>query len=435
MQTPLTVTELSQRIKACVDGNPLLTNVWVKGEITGITYHSSGNIYFTLKDRETLVGAAFFRYVNSKLKFKLTEGQSVLVLGSVAVYDKRGSYQLKVSDVMLEGIGEIQLKLEELRKKLAKEGVFDAARKRSFPFLPVRIGIVTSPTGAALRDILKVAFRRFSNLEIILAPAKVQGVDAPESIVRAIEEINNEKWNADLIIAGRGGGSVEDLLPFSDEKVVRAFASSRLPIISAVGHQIDHPLSDDAADYAAPTPSAAAEFAVPDKAKLLSDVAAFARRIDLSAAKTVSAYERRVAGVSSRKVFTDPKSAFEFKEYELDRAAGTIAAAAREKTSGYERRLDSVSAMPKRVLSHLKEKNLLLMKASESLEKLSPLATLARGYAAVLDADSTLINTVDKTKEGDKVRIILADGSLGCTVVSVTKGDVLGKKEEKTGRN
>lgn len=431
MQNPLTVYELSQRIKTCVDNNPLLSNVWVKGEITGITYHSSGNIYFTLKDKDSLISAAFFRYMNSKLKFKLNEGQSIIALGSVVIYDKRGSYQLKVADIMLEGVGEIQLMLDELKKKLAKEGLFDASKKRPFPFLPKRIGIVTSPTGAALRDILKVALRRYPNLEIILAPAKVQGSDSPKSIIKAIRELNREKWNVDLIIAGRGGGSVEDLLPFSDEGVVRAFAESRVPIISAVGHQIDHPISDEAADYAAPTPSAAAEFAVQDKSQLSASVLQFSRRMDYALRKIISSADGRLVNVETKKIFTEPKAAFEFKEYELDRISESLHYALNEKLRDSSARLDKCSRFEKDMILITRSKEMLFAKGAELLEKLSPLSTIARGYSVPLDSAGRIINSVDKAKQGENIKLLLSDGSLGCCVNSVNKGDVLGKEKEK----
>ncbi|HEX8994141.1 MAG TPA: exodeoxyribonuclease VII large subunit, partial [Candidatus Paceibacterota bacterium] len=248
MDRVLTVTELAQIVKRKIESSPELTSIWVRGEISNITYHSSGHIYFTLKDAGAVLQAVFFKSVNRNLKFKLEEGLAVIAFGSITTYEKRGNYQMVVADVSLEGIGALQKKIEQLKKKLAEEGIFDQTRKKKIPFLPKRVGVVTSPTGAAFRDILKVALRRFPTIEIILAPAKVQGDDAALTIVRGIEELNNPAWGIDVIIAGRGGGSFEDLMPFNEEIVIRAFAGSRVPIVSAVGHQIDHPLSDDAAD-------------------------------------------------------------------------------------------------------------------------------------------------------------------------------------------
>ena len=248
-----TITEITREIKNSLEQSPKFNQIWIKGEISNLTIHSSGHIYFTLKDENAVLSVTFFRYANKRLKFKLEEGMSVITLGGITVFEKRGSYQMNVQQVLLEGVGELQKKIEQLKKKLTAEGIFDIDKKQLIPFLPKRIGIVTSPTGAAIRDIIKVALRRFPTIEIILAPAKVQGDDAVPTIIRGIEELNEPKWNIDVIIAGRGGGSFEDLMPFNEEPVIRAFFNSTIPIISAVGHQIDHPLSVDAADIAAPT--------------------------------------------------------------------------------------------------------------------------------------------------------------------------------------
>ena len=240
-QKVYTVAELTRSIKRTLEGRAEFNNLWVKGEIFNLTVHSSGHIYFSLRDNDAVISAVFFRHANRNLTFKLKEGMNILALGSITVYEKRGSYQINVSMVKQEGLGELQKRIEMLKQKLAAEGVFSPERKRPIPFLPRRLGIATSPTGAAVQDIIKVALRRYPTIEIIIAPAVVQGVDAPVSIARAIEELNRPEYRIDCIIAGRGGGSFEDLMPFNEELVVRAFYNSRVPIISAVGHQIDHP--------------------------------------------------------------------------------------------------------------------------------------------------------------------------------------------------
>ena len=230
MMTVYTISELTRIIKQTLADNPDLNSVWIKGEISNLTYHSSGHIYFSLKDNDAVVSAAFFKYVNKNLSFKLEEGMNVLAFGSVNIFDKRGTYQFIIAEVRLEGIGELLKRIEQLKKRLLEEGIFDASHKKKIPFLPRRIGIVTSPTGAAVRDIIKVAMRRFPNIEIVIAPAKVQGDLAAESVVRGIEELNNPEHRIDVIIAGRGGGSFEDLMAFNEEIVVRAFYNSRVPI-------------------------------------------------------------------------------------------------------------------------------------------------------------------------------------------------------------
>jgi len=222
-----TVSELTKTIKVTLEKNPALNNLWVKGEIFNLTYHSSGHIYFTLKDDNAVISATFFKYANKKLNFKLEEGMSIFALGNISLFEKRGSYQINILSVKLEGVGELQKKIDQLKKKLLEEGIFDDVNKKDLPFLPGRLGIVTSPTGAAVRDIIKVALRRYPNIEIVIAPAKVQGDDAAETIVRGIEELNRPEHNTDIIIAGRGGGSFEDLMPFNEEPVIRAFYESR----------------------------------------------------------------------------------------------------------------------------------------------------------------------------------------------------------------
>jgi len=264
-----TITEITRLIKQSLENNPLFNGILIKGEISNVTYHSSGHIYFTLKDEGAVISSVLFRYAGRSLDFRLEEGQSLLAFGSLSLFEKRGSYQFIVSQVRKEGMGELLARIEKLKKKLHAEGIFDPSHKKKLPFLPRRLGVVTSPTGAAFRDIIKVALRRFPGLEIVLAPAKVQGADAAVSIIRGIEELNRPRWDVDVIICGRGGGSFEDLMAFNDEGVVRAFYNSVVPIVSAVGHQVDHPLCDDAADHAAPTPSAAAEGAVPVMKELI----------------------------------------------------------------------------------------------------------------------------------------------------------------------
>jgi exodeoxyribonuclease VII large subunit len=301
-----TVSEITRSIKKTLEGKQEFNSIWITGEISNLVFHSSGHIYFTLKDNESVISAVFFRYANKNVSFKLKEGMTVRVFGSITVFEKRGSYQINVIMARPEGVGDLQRMIEELKIKLMKEGLFDPRHKKKLPFLPQRLGIVTSPTGAAVRDIIKVALRRFSNIEILIAPAVVQGEDAPASIVRGIKELNRPEHRIDCIIAGRGGGSFEDLMPFNDETVVRAFYHSCVPIISAVGHQIDHPLSDDAADAAAPTPSAAAEYAIPIKQDFISEIDYLVIRAGNAIASMTSSLYARVDGAATRRIFRDP---------------------------------------------------------------------------------------------------------------------------------
>lgn len=426
MEKAVTVSALSRLIKQCIESRPELSQIWVKGEISGLTYHSSGHIYFSLKDQDALIQAAFFRSANAKLTFRLTEGMSIIALGSVSTYEKRGNYQLIVTGAVQDGMGELQQRIEELRRKLAAEGLFAPERKRPFPLLPRRIGIVTSPTGAALRDMLKVALRRHPKLEILFAPAKVQGDSAAASIVRAIEELNNPRWDLDIIIAGRGGGSPEDLAAFSEESVVRAFAASRLPIISAVGHQIDHPVCDEAADHAAPTPSAAAEFAVPDRTELSRRIETAAGRLEALTRRLLESGERHLTQLTGRRVMRNPLAMLEMPSLDLDHLTERLTFSMREKCAAASRRIPEETRLTMIIRSIVREKNLLLGRQAASIDQLSPLATLARGYAIALDARGQAVKSVDNAAVGDHLDIVLADGRLGCTVERSTRRGIDG---------
>jgi exodeoxyribonuclease VII large subunit len=418
-----TVSEINGLVKSEIENNPALNSVWVRGEIYNLTYHSSGHIYFTLKDDNASISAVFFRYANKGLKFRLEDGMKVLVFGGLTVFEKRGSYQLNVLQARPEGVGELQKRIEQLKKKLSDEGVFDRSVKKKLPFLPARLGIVTSPTGAALRDIIKVALRRYPNMEIVIAPANVQGSDAPFSIVRAIEELNRPEWNIDVIIAGRGGGSFEDLMPFNDEVVVRAFFNSRVPIISAVGHQIDHPLCDDAADAAAPTPSAAAELAVPLKSDLKGEIEYISSRITGALSGMFSSNRTALQNLISKKIFRAPFEILSSRQIQLSDTENRMLfsmkhgiLSAREKLL----MLPDILLLQKKLLMKKRHEFEVL---AEGLNKLSPLNIMSRGYTIVIDGKKRVIKTVEKLKQGDKVEIIFRDGSAGAEINSVKKGN------------
>jgi exodeoxyribonuclease VII large subunit len=417
----ITVTELNRLVREEIENSPYLTNIWVKGEIFNLTYHSSGHIYFTLKDDAAAVSAVFFRNYNKNMKFRLEEGMSVLVLGGLTVFEKRGSYQLNAISVRPEGAGELQKRIEQLKKKLTDEGIFDPAHKRPLPFLPKRLGVVTSPTGAALHDIIKVALRRFPNIEIVVAPAKVQGDDAPGSIARAIKELGRPQWKVDVIIAGRGGGSFEDLMPFNEEAVVRAYYNSAVPIISAVGHQIDHPLCDDAADAFAPTPSAAAELAVPVRSDLEDEIKYLVNRMNMALSSGMKRLGDRLAGTASRKVFRDPYEIINMREMLLSDAESRMAMHMKGVIASRKERLlhiPDITMLEKRILT---EKRHLFSMQLQAIEKLSPVNIMARGYAVVTGAGKKIIKSVAKIKAGDKVEIQFHDGLASAEITSAAK--------------
>ncbi len=416
-----TVTEINRIIKRELEENPLFNNIWIKGEISNLTYHSSGHIYFTLKDEGAAISAVFFRYANKNIKFRLEEGMSVLVYGGFTVFEKRGSYQFNVLSARPEGAGELQKRIEQLKKKLTEEGIFDQSQKRKLPFLPTRIGIATSPTGAAVRDIIKVALRRFPNIEIVIAPAKVQGDDAPASIAGAIRELNRPELALDVIIAGRGGGSFEDLFAFNEETVVRAFYNSRVPIISAVGHQIDHPLSDDAADAAAPTPSAAAEMAIPVKSELSDEILYFHSRLSTALANSFAGSKVRLNNTASKKVFRNPYEIVNYREMLLNDVEKRIALSMKHYISekkGEFFRIPDITFIEKKAVSNLRHRFEMNVQA---IDKLSPLAVMGRGYSIVTDRDNKIIKSVESLEAGDTVQIRFTDGRASAEIKDLRK--------------
>jgi exodeoxyribonuclease VII large subunit len=359
------VSELTSSIKAVLEDS--FSNIWVEGEISNFTAHASGHFYFTLKDDKSELKCAFFRSDNEKLRFQIKDGMHAICFGRVGVYEKRGQYQLYVSEVEPKGVGALQLAFEQLKERLFKEGLFEESHKKPAPVLPDRIGIVTSPTGAAIRDMLHVLKKRFANVEIIINPVKVQGEGAKEDIANAIQEFNRLN-NVDVIIIGRGGGSLEDLWAFNEELVARAIYNSRIPIISAVGHEIDWTISDFVADLRAPTPSVAAELVIAKKSELVEKLDDFEKRL---------------------------------RDYPLNIV------------NEYAQRLDEIEkdlALRCRHYLELKEENFKLL--AEKIEILSPLAILNRGYSVTFKiSDRSIIKEAASIKKGDMVETRLSRGS------------------------
>lgn len=423
-----TVSEITRMLKKSIEGNPEYTGVWVKGELSNVTYHSSGHIYFTLKDEQAVLSSAFFKYANKNLSFRLEEGMSVLALGSLTVYEKRGSYQFIVSQMRLEGIGELLKRIEQLKKRLMEEGAFDPSKKKQKPFLPRRIGVVTSPTGAAIRDIIKVAMRRFPNIEIVLAPARVQGPEAAASIVRALVELNRPVHGIDLIICGRGGGSFEDLMPFNEEPVVRAVLASRVPVISAVGHQVDHPLTDDAADYAAPTPSVAAEIAVPVKSELTEEIDYLSIRAAHALSSRLAGLAERLEAISALRCFRNPREIVAMRELSLVDLEQRMTMALKENVSEGRKRLLLLPDLYRLWKTETRARRSRLEVSWGAVDKLSPRGVLRRGYSLATDGRGRIIKTVEAVEPGESIGVTVADGSMGCTVNTVQR-EVRGGKE------
>jgi len=429
------ISQITAVIKQVLQNTPELNGVWIRGEISNVTYHSSGHIYFTLKDEKAVISAVFFKNVNKNLTFRMKEGMTILAFGGVSLFERRGSYQFMVYKGRQEGMGELLQKIEELRKKLFDAGLFDPARKKQLPRLPRRIGVLTSPTGAAVRDIIKVAMRRFPNIEILLAPAKVQGEGSVESIVLGIEELNRPAWGVDVIIAGRGGGSFEDLMAFNEEPVVRAFANSRLPIISAVGHQIDHPLSDEAADVAAATPSQAAELALPVKQELHDTIQHYLRRAYQHLLSGMRDYRTRLTGVQERRVFRNPMELVQYRQMTLTDIENQITGAMQRQVNLQRNRLYQVPDLSFVMQNLLQKINHRYQRTHDRIVNLSPVGILKRGYSITTDSHGNIVSSITAVDTGEKVDVTLYNGALNCLVENITSEVEIGKKGKEAGED
>lgn len=387
------VTELTREIRALLEGR--FPRVWVEGEISGFKHHHSGHMYFGLKDEGAVLKAAFFQRHQANLRFKLEDGLQVLCFGRVSVYEPRGEYQIYVERIEPKGWGARELALAQLKAKLAKEGLFEASRKRPIPSYPNRIGVVTSPTGAAIRDILNVLGRRFAGMQLLLNPVRVQGEGAAEEIARAIDEMNLFE-DIDVLIVGRGGGSLEDLWAFNEEAVARAIARSRIPVISAVGHEIDWTIADFVADLRAPTPSAAAELVTESRLGLESGIFELGIRMIQAMRKLKSEKGDELEGFASSYAFKQPFVLVDTCSQRLDDFGKQLAQSLKGILSGKDGLLRTLAA---------------------KLEALSPLSVLARGYSLTFDTDGKLLRDAAAVHRGDRVRTRLARGEFESEVL------------------
>lgn len=389
-----TISELNEYLKNMFDSNPNLNGVYVKGEISNYKFHSSGHHYMTLKDESSVIRAVMFKFDASKLKFRPESGMKIIAKGRVSVFPRDGQYQLYISDMIPDGVGALYVAFEQLKKRLSEEGLFDAEKKKPLPQFPKKIAVITSPTGAAVRDILRILKSRFPMTEVVVCPVLVQGPDAPEDIASMISYVNKHKI-ADLIITGRGGGSIEDLWGFNDERVAYAIYQSEIPVISAVGHEPDVTISDFVADVRAATPSNAAELAVRDAGVIKRNIKDYELRIYSSLITKLNSYKESIRTISEKKIMKSPENYFQ------------------------ERRL---------VLDFLCEKlgsntSLALMKSREhfarlvaSLDAMSPLKVLSRGYSIASANDGRIIKNVSDIKSGEKLDVRVSDGTIKCTV-------------------
>lgn len=395
-----TVSELTRDLRVIIEDS--FPGVWVEGEISNFILHTSGHIYFSLKDATSVLRCAMFKRANEKLKFSLKNGMKVIVLGSVSLYEARGDYQLIIEELEPRGVGALQLQFQQLKEKLQKEGLFDERYKAPIPFLPTRIGVVTSPTGAAIRDILSIARRRFANVEIIINPVKVQGVGAKEEIAAAIRQFN-ELGNIDVMIVGRGGGSLEDLWPFNEEVVARAIFASEIPVISAVGHEIDFTIADFAADFRASTPSAAAELVIPKKEDLKRMVDTATAHLNHLLSSLICTCKERLLSLQSAHVLRRPLNFIVQREQRID---------------------DLRKEMSVRI-GHILEMSAQRRNGIEAkLEAFNPTRILRRGYSITLKLPGgEVIKDVSAISRGDRVETRLGKGKFWSRIEEVEDGE------------
>lgn len=396
---PITVSEINAYVKAYLDGNSILSNLFVRGEVSNFKRHSSGHCYFSLKDDSSVIKAVMFKYSAMSLSFEPENGMKVIVNARLSSYERDGIYQLYVNEMQPDGIGSLHIKFEQLKARLEKEGIFDPALKKPIPGFPKKIGIVTSPTGAALKDILNIITRRYPPAEIIVYPAQVQGEGAYKTIVNGLSYFGENK--VDTVIIGRGGGSAEDLWCFNEEEVARAIYRCPIPVISAVGHETDYTISDLAADLRAPTPSAAAELAVPSAEELKKYLKGSEERLSAGIISNLYKHRQSFEGLRASRIFRLPSQLTEAKTLELASLTDKLVSRFEKNISAYREKFERLCA---------------------SLDALSPLKILKRGYAFVENEEADIIDSVKKISENSILSLNFSDGKAICKVTEL-KGE------------
>ncbi|MDH4615889.1 exodeoxyribonuclease VII large subunit [Brevibacillus sp. AY1] len=443
IQDVLSVSQLNRSIKMLLERDSQLQDVWVRGEISNFTHHSSGHMYFTLKDDQSRLKVVMFASYNRFLRFLPKNGTKAIVRGSISAFERDGAYQLYAREMQPDGIGSLYLAFEQLKEKLAAEGLFATERKRTLPRFPKRVGVVTSPTGAAIRDICTTIRRRYPQADIVLAPAIVQGVEAPLSIVRAIHNINRET-GIDVLIVGRGGGSIEELWAFNDEQVARAIASSLIPVISAVGHETDVTIADFVADVRAATPTAAAELAVPHYLEWLERVSQLDTRMQRAMRQRTIQERKRLDGLSQSYAMRQPQRRLEEAAQRLDsvqlRMKQSMKQLMRLRREQYSRLSEQMkryriseqlnerhakvmtlrSRLDARMRQQWQQKQLQFGSRLAQLDALSPLKVMQRGFSLVYSGDQ-LVKSVNQFASGDELVVRLSDGSATARVERIER--------------
>ncbi|MEC9488345.1 MAG: exodeoxyribonuclease VII large subunit [Halanaerobium sp.] len=400
-QQVMTVYELTRLVKGTLEGEPSLQGVMVEGEISNFYHHNSGHMYFTLKDDRSSLRCVMFRSSAKNLNFEPENGTQAMAYGSISVYPARGEYQLYVDELKPAGLGKLYIEFEKLKSRLEEEGLFAAEHKKPIPKVPNKVAVVTSATGAAIRDIISVIKRRFSRLDLLVAPALVQGKDAPASMVKALRKLKGRD-DLDVVIIGRGGGSIEDLWAFNDEELAREIFAFPLPVISAVGHERDFTISDFVADLRAPTPSAAAELVVANQQELSRKLRDLRSRLTNNLQNKLSFYQQQLAYLQSRRVLKRPEEQIYLQMQKVD---------------DLHKRLE-------RSIKYLKErKQEKFIALTRQLEGLNPLATLNRGYS-ITYKDGQRLSRSDQVERGDLIRTVLTGGEIISKVEKVKEDEV-----------
>jgi exodeoxyribonuclease VII large subunit len=442
----VTVTALTKYIKRKFDVDPHLTDIWIKGEISNFNLHSRGHMYFTLKDEKARIQAVMFAGANKSMKFKPENGMKVLIRGEISVYEQSGGYQVYVKEMQPDGIGSLYLAYEELKKTLQKEGLFDSAHKKPIPKYPEQVGVITSPTGAAIRDILTTINRRYPLAKVILIPALVQGVQAGASVAKAIKTANQLN-TLDVLIVGRGGGSIEELWAFNEEIVAREIFASQIPIISAVGHETDYTIADFVADLRAPTPTGAAELAVPHFSELMDRLLERKNRLKRTMREKITSNKDRLNHYQTSYAFKYPKQLYLQKEQQLDLIVERLnkegqRAIIHKKDSFTHVKNRLANVHPKGQIKRSMEAYQLLLKKlnremssvlthkhsqfNETIAKLnalSPLRVMDRGYSLVYH-EQELVKSVNQIETGQMIKVQLKDGQLDCKVQGIEERSI-----------
>ena len=412
----LTVTQLTRYIKYKIDTDDNLQEVFLKGEISNFKAHSRGHFYFTIKDEGSRINAIMFASSTKKLKFIPQDGMKVLVTGKISVFEANGAYQIYVNDMLEDGVGNLYIAYEQLKKKLEEEGLFKDSLKKPIPKIPEKIGVVTAPTGAAIKDIISTIKRRWPLSEVYLFPSLVQGEDAKDDIVKQIKRADS--FGLDTLIVGRGGGSIEDLWAFNEEIVARAIFECNTPVISAVGHEVDFTIADFVADLRAPTPTGAAEMAVPQ----LNTVEKFLNQVNIRLINTMTNqmnnYHKRIQNIINRPLFKNPMVIYQTKEMLFDNILERLKHSTTNLVSVKEKKLIELKSSylfknPKKILDNKKNKYTNII---SKLETLSPLLTLKRGYT-ITKKDNKVINSSKDVKKKDKIDIEFNDGTISAEVL------------------